>query len=178
MLVALLTRQPAEDGHRDGRQRHHEEGVELLELLREDVDDGIHVGEDGIDAAPEGQRDDAGDEACLLRLGLEGGKQRVDADGDEGEGPDVEADLQPAAAGGRGVVAGEPGQRLTVLVEGHPEEYDDGKHQAQGHDALLGLFLRELLDRCFRSLRGTLLATLGMTECRAEDVIDGDGQDE
>ena len=176
MLGALLVSQPAEDCHRDGRQGNHEEGVELLELLREDVDDAVHMGKDGIDATPQSQRDDSGDELGLLRLGLEHGKQRVDADGDEGEGPDIETYLQPTATGGSRVVAGKPGERLAVLVECHPEEDDDGKNEAEGHDAVLGLLRGELDVALVLCL--LLGGHVGMLEPAARSHIDGDGDNQ
>ena len=134
------------------------------------------MGKDGIDATPQGKRDDSGDKLGFLCLGLEDGKQRVDADGDEGKGPDVEADLHPSAARGHRVVAGKPRERLTVLVERHPEEDDDGKHEAEGHDAVLRLLRGELDVALVLCL--LLGGNVGVTEPAAGGHVDGDGDNQ
>ena len=59
-------------------------------------------------------------------------------------------------------------------MEGHPEENHNGKHEAQGNNTLLGLFLAQFLDGHIGSLVLLLASSLGMAEGRAEDVIDGD----
>ena len=65
-------------------------------------------------------------------------------------------------------------------MEGHPEEDDHGEHQAEGHDALLGLLIRQLWLIDSGSGLGVilLLAALRVAESGAEHVIDGYRQDE
>ena len=61
-------------------------------------------------------------------------------------------------------------------MEGHPEEDDHEEHEAEGHDALPGVFRREFLD-LFGGL-GTLLLAFHVTVELAESVVDDDGDDE
>ena len=64
-------------------------------------------------------------------------------------------------------------------MEGHPEEDDHGKYEAECHDALLGFFLAEFFyGSGIGSLGILLLAALGVTECATEQVIDSDRQNE
>ena len=61
-------------------------------------------------------------------------------------------------------------------MEGHPEEDDHGKHEQQGHDALLGLFLAQLGLGSGSSGFGLLAGILGVAEGAAGQVVDGDGE--
>ena len=61
-------------------------------------------------------------------------------------------------------------------MEGHPEENDHEEHQAECHDAFLGVFRREFLD-LFGGFRALLLAFHVAVEL-AESVVDDDGDDQ
>ena len=66
-------------------------------------------------------------------------------------------------------------------MEGHPEEDDHSIYQAEGHDALLCLFLGKFLNSSRStvcSLVSILLDAFGVTEGAAEGIVDGDRQNE
>ena len=74
---------------------------------------------------------------------------------------------------------GKVSQRETILVESHPEEDDDGKDENQRNDTLRSLFFRQFgLIADGLALVGLTLATLNMTEGAAEDVVDGNRQNQ
>ena len=77
-----------------------------------------------------------------------------------------------------GVLVGEVGERGAVLVEGHPEEDDDGEDKAKGHDAVGRFLLRELGLGVAGSGRGRLGGIVGMLEGAAEGVVDDDAHHE
>ena len=58
-------------------------------------------------------------------------------------------------------------------MEGHPEEDNDCEHETERHDALFGFFLRQFLNRSLILCTSLLLTTFRMTECRAEQIVDG-----
>ena len=108
---------------------------------------------------------------------MENAEQGVDASGQQGQNPDVEAHAGGTGCIRQGVVTGKPGERLTVLVEGHPEEDDHGEHHDEGGDAVFGLFGGELHYRG-AALGGLLGGNIGMFEPTPAGKINGDGNDE
>ena len=62
-------------------------------------------------------------------------------------------------------------------MEGHPEEDDHGKDQAECHDASLRFLLRQFLYSS-RSAVSRLFSALHMAEGATESVVDGNGEDE
>ena len=175
--LLALAGQAAEDGHGDGREEDHVEGVELLEQLGLDGKRIRHAGVQPVGAAPEAGGDKAADEFALEGLALEGGEQGIDAHGDEGQHPDVEAQAGGTGSVRQGVVTGEPGEGLSVLVEGHPEEDDHGEHHDEGRDAVAGLLGAELHHG---GIAGSSLlgVDIGMLEPAAAGEVDEDGDNE
>ena len=65
-------------------------------------------------------------------------------------------------------------------MESHPEEDNHRKDEAQCHDALLGFFLRQFFDCSCTAVHTTVLlgTALSMTESGAENVVDGNGDNQ
>ena len=70
---------------------------------------------------------------------------------------------------GGGVFLGKEGEGEAVLVEGHPEEDDYGEHEAEGHDAVLGVLLAKLGFR----LGIGVLAGSGLGGRCCNDLLEG-----
>ena len=133
---------------------------------------GAHALVDGEGAAPQEHRHGGADPLRLAGFGLEGTEKRIDRNGDQEERPDVEPDAERTGNGILGVVAGEIGERRAVLVEGHPEEDDDGEDEAEGDDAVLGLLGRQF-DHVLAGGGRLLGVDVGVLEPGTEAEVDG-----
>ena len=125
-----------------------------------------------------GNNDNGRDGLALRGLALEQREQRVYNEDNGHEVPHVEAHRLEALCRLCRKLVSEICQRQAVLVESHPEENHHGEYQTQSYDTLLGLFLRQLFDGSSVSGCCLLLATLRMTECRTEHIIDGNRQNQ
>ena len=109
---------------------------------------------------------------AAFRVTLEHSEQSIHAHCYHRQGEHVEAYACPACRHRCCVVARKVCQRQAGLLERHPEEDDDGKHEAQRHHAFLGLFRRELYDLLL--IRRLLaFAHVDVLERLAEAEVDG-----
>ena len=127
--------QPAEERHTDRGETYYEAGVELLE------DGSGNFGFCGYVQPEHNQQGGAneyhhgGDDTVFRRFALdycESGINRHDA---EEQSAHVKEHGRNAGGSFLREFCGEVGQRKTVLVEGHPEEDDNGEDEAEGDDA-------------------------------------------
>ncbi len=78
-------------------------------------------------------------QSAEVALCLEQVEEGVDTHGNAEQCPYIESYACPSTGFGRCACLGKFGESGSVLVEYHPEEYNYGKHEKQGDNALAGL---------------------------------------